>query len=444
MSARSLKQGKTHTPYTKRELIRVKTHPLSQQATRGTGKIRKIGLAQQALTNGERTVYDALWRVWTRANPNSKSYPPSIVVTMGFKRLASETALHHRSCRQSTDGLLSKYVVDVISEEVSETRTGRTYRVYSYEECRKRWIAKGLTHFIKKGGGGVALCTAEGTNLTGVGYKIPNRTKQLTPPTRGESHPVSSAEDSRPVVGQDSHPDQGDESHPRTGSDLHPPSDGFFSGGSLDVKQQQTASPSFINPAAIYNVLARFAQDADHGAVYSLIARCQENLSDITESELIEALLVKGDQVIQSESVRNPIAVLLKAVPEWVADPAFQSKRESLKRRREEAEKKRKEETITAAVREKLRQLPRNNRWEQVKSELQKTVNPHSFDTWIRPVLFGGERDGAVLLWVPTVEFKTVTEKYEAEIADASAKLAEPVREFRCLTTEELYSTLIQ
>lgn len=57
---------------------------------------------------------------------------------------------------------------------------------------------------------------------------------------------------------------------------------------------------------------------------------------------------------------------------------------------------------------------------------------------------FAGERDGAVLLWVPTVEFKTVTEKYEGEIADASAKLAEPVREFRCLTTEELYSTLIQ
>src|SRR5436305_1898088 len=59
--------------------------------------------------------------------------------------------------------------------------------------------------------------------------------------------------------------------------------------------------------------------------------------------------------------------------------------------------------------------------WQHVLAELQRRVNHHSFDTWLKPTRFSHSKDGILYVEVPTAEFRHVAEKYSELIQDALA-----------------------
>ena len=133
-------------------------------STQSSYRARKVGLVQTALTSAERGVFDGLWRIGMAALSADTSLP-WIDVTAGLKRLRDETALALNSCRNGIRGLIEKKVIDVLQEQVSETCTGRTYRVYSFDSIRSRWKEAHLEFILMKRGGGREFCTMDGNEI---------------------------------------------------------------------------------------------------------------------------------------------------------------------------------------------------------------------------------------------------------------------------------------
>src|SRR3954470_9060549 len=64
------------------------------------------------------------------------------------------------------------------------------------------------------------------------------------------------------------------------------------------------------------------------------------------------------------------------------------------------------------------------NPWLQILSALEKKINRHSYDTWLKPTRFS-HADGAVLfIRVPTPEFRHIGDKYADLISEAIDKLS--------------------
>lgn len=81
--------------------------------------------------------------------------------------------------------------------------------------------------------------------------------------------------------------------------------------------------------------------------------------------------------------------------------------------------------------------LPRGqDPWQQILRHVERNLNPHSFETWLRPTQFAGV-DGEILsVRVPREQFSHVTEKYAPLIANAIRDLGLPYREVDIVVPE--------
>ena len=59
------------------------------------------------------------------------------------------------------------------------------------------------------------------------------------------------------------------------------------------------------------------------------------------------------------------------------------------------------------------------NPWVQILDALEKKVNRHSYDTWLKPTRFSHSKDGRLFVRVPTPEFRHIGEKYADLIQEA-------------------------
>jgi hypothetical protein len=98
------------------------------------------------MTQGERILYEALWHC-RDANGMGKFK----TFSLGYDRIAFTASVDEKTVRVSVPKLISKRILDLVAVENSATRTGRTYRIYSYESILERQRAAGLTHIIKNG-----------------------------------------------------------------------------------------------------------------------------------------------------------------------------------------------------------------------------------------------------------------------------------------------------
>ncbi len=80
-------------------------------------------------------------------------------------------------------------------------------------------------------------------------------------------------------------------------------------------------------------------------------------------------------------------------------------------------------------------QLPsERDPWQKILRALKAKINPHSFETWMRPIRYLGEQDGVLYVRIPTAEFKHVGEKYADLIREAMDSLG---MEYRDVQFEE-------
>jgi len=77
------------------------------------------------------------------------------------------------------------------------------------------------------------------------------------------------------------------------------------------------------------------------------------------------------------------------------------------------------------------------NPWSRVLDALEKKINRHSYDTWLKPTRYSHSSNGIMYVRVPTAEFRHVGDKYADLIQEALDNLNLDYREVEFVTPED-------
>ncbi|MEO5937105.1 MAG: chromosomal replication initiator protein DnaA [Terriglobales bacterium] len=77
------------------------------------------------------------------------------------------------------------------------------------------------------------------------------------------------------------------------------------------------------------------------------------------------------------------------------------------------------------------------NPWVQILSALEKKINRHSYDTWLKPTRFSHLNGEVLFVRVPTPEFRHIGDKYADLIQEAMDKLSLEFKDVQFVTAEE-------
>src|SRR5882724_11110211 len=77
------------------------------------------------------------------------------------------------------------------------------------------------------------------------------------------------------------------------------------------------------------------------------------------------------------------------------------------------------------------------NPWMRILDALEKKINRHSYDTWLKPTRFSHSREGVLFVRVPTPEFRHIGEKYADLIQEAIEVLNLEFNDVEFVTTED-------
>ncbi len=106
--------------------------------------VRQMKLAQDAHSRAEQAVYQ---RLWESAKPFDDI---SRVITIGFGGMARLVGLSESNARINTRSLISKLAIEEQGSYDCERGTGRTYRIFSYQEILNRRKEAGLTRYQRR------------------------------------------------------------------------------------------------------------------------------------------------------------------------------------------------------------------------------------------------------------------------------------------------------
>jgi chromosomal replication initiator protein len=77
------------------------------------------------------------------------------------------------------------------------------------------------------------------------------------------------------------------------------------------------------------------------------------------------------------------------------------------------------------------------NPWVRILDALEKKINRHSYETWLKPTRYSHAEKGVLFIRVPTVEFRHIGEKYADLIHEAMDDLGLEFQEVEFVTTTE-------
>src|SRR5438105_9519773 len=77
------------------------------------------------------------------------------------------------------------------------------------------------------------------------------------------------------------------------------------------------------------------------------------------------------------------------------------------------------------------------NPWMQILEALEKKINRHSYDTWLKPTRYSHVKDGKLFVRVPTLEFRHIGEKYADLIQEAIETLHLGLDDVEFITPEQ-------
>src|SRR5207237_3374955 len=78
------------------------------------------------------------------------------------------------------------------------------------------------------------------------------------------------------------------------------------------------------------------------------------------------------------------------------------------------------------------------NPWVRILSALEKKINRHSFETWLKPTRFSHAEGELLIVRVPTAEFRNIGEKYADLIQEAIDGLDLGYHDVKYMTQEQL------
>src|SRR3954453_15260812 len=77
------------------------------------------------------------------------------------------------------------------------------------------------------------------------------------------------------------------------------------------------------------------------------------------------------------------------------------------------------------------------NPWVRILDALEKKINRHSYDTWLKPTRFSHSEGAILFVRVPTPEFRHIGEKYADLIQEAIEVLNLEFNDVEFVTTED-------
>ncbi len=77
------------------------------------------------------------------------------------------------------------------------------------------------------------------------------------------------------------------------------------------------------------------------------------------------------------------------------------------------------------------------NPWLRILDALEKKINRHSYDTWLKPTRYSHSSGGILFVRVPTAEFRQVGDKYADLIQEAVDNLGLEFEEVKFVTPED-------
>ncbi len=77
------------------------------------------------------------------------------------------------------------------------------------------------------------------------------------------------------------------------------------------------------------------------------------------------------------------------------------------------------------------------NPWAQILDALEKKINRHFFDTWLKPTRYSHVDDKVLFISVPSAEFGTMGDKYADVILEIVDNLGLPYQDIKFVTVPE-------
>jgi hypothetical protein len=117
-----------------------------ESLTGGNRRIYPARTAEDGHSLGEQALYSALWNA---AEPQPDG---SRIICIGWRGMSQIARLDPKNAKLNTRSLIEKLTLECIGREDSETRTGRTYRVFSPGAIVTRRREAGLEWVVRNRG----------------------------------------------------------------------------------------------------------------------------------------------------------------------------------------------------------------------------------------------------------------------------------------------------
>jgi hypothetical protein len=254
-------------------------------------KLHRCYTVQDGHSVGENQLLSILWRLGV-AELSTSSSPDTKRVTMGWDRLARSAGMSDKAAKRNLTLLIEKLAVELIAFENSATRTGRTYRVYSYAAILQRRMDAGMLYAVRdKGVRFVSSPEAEALSE-----------RQIAKPTdKTSTVDITYTVDKTSTVTVDiTSPDTVD----ITSTPLN---------SSLSIKKERTTTTD-MNVALIVEALSCYVT-ADENAAMQIaresISACDSALTE----EIVSVIHEKAPAILRNRSIANPLGLLIRAVP---------------------------------------------------------------------------------------------------------------------------------
>jgi hypothetical protein len=325
-------------------------------------KIKPIRDVQDALTLAGQVLYKAMYG----APDGAKSKG----CTKGYRQLAAETHLDKDTVRDLICEFKEKGIVRETGTYDPDTRSAKTYEVFSYKAILQIWRDADLM-FVTTGRQRPLFCNTQGELLT----LIPTVGAKPTAPKRLE------AELSRTTEGPLTAP----------------------------VGRRSEAQGESEQAMAVIQALQQITGNpVDQEAVDRLITNCRTEAADCTIEEIVEFAWGKAF-LCRSGKIENPIGFLITQVPKHFQGEALRAYRESKRKDLEAAaesavrEERRYQETAREAAALEERQRVRTEIVERHRIELgidlkrllQDSEADDVLQAWARRMLQLGDRYAA-------------------------------------------------
>jgi predicted transcriptional regulator len=304
-------------------------------------RVRRITLAQDALSLVEEKVYDILW------GPRNLRRDEFRLVHYSLQRLSSDARINIKTVRELIPRLIDKGFVDIECEADPRRNTATLYRVWSYTSVLQRQRQRGRLYVVKTG--------------KGVFYAFPvSASLEPAPTPMGlESAPIGVT-----PPGSDPSPMGPAPLAPVGAGAPRPLGAGAISSIDIELEAEKRQTSSATYAAIVAAIRDGFGVEADSSLVDAMLTECHRNAVATTGTEASDAELVyfaqsKVRALAGARNIRNHVAVLRRALPECFQGEAFRIYRKLAGRRMEAAEVRPETESAQTATESKLERWTR-------------------------------------------------------------------------------------